>query len=215
MLMYLEKFVKNDRLFKQADPNFEYVVREWSGKNVISKHDVIVIRGSTAPQSLAVKRNEIMNIYQQGLLGDQMNPEVKQKVLRSLEFGDVTGVWEDQSIDMAQIKRSLHEIEMGIAPEVNELDNHALHIQEKNKYRKSEKFNSLPPNEQALLIADIEAHVQALMKLTAPQFGLSPNDDVDDASAETQLLNTAASAEAEAQEAASMEGQPMASEQPA
>lgn len=179
ILMYLEKCVKNERLLKIADPNFQYVVKHWTGEDVISKHDVIVIRGSTAPSSLAVKRNEIMNVWQSGLLGNPADPNVQQKVLQSLEFGDVSGVWEDQSIDMAQIKTTLQQIEKGIQPEVNELDNHALHIQEKNRYRKSEKFATLEPLIQALLINDIESHVRELMKITAPQFGMNPNRETD------------------------------------
>lgn len=181
ILMYLEEYVTNERLVKIADPNSQYIIEKWTGADLKSKHDVIVVRGSTAPQSLAVRRNEIMNLWQIGLMGDPADPQVRQKVLQQLEFGDVNAVWQDQSIDMAQIKKTMELIEMGAVPEVNELDNHALHIQEKNRFRKTDAFDQWDAEKQGILIADIEEHVQMLMKLTAPQFGMNPNAENDTA----------------------------------
>ena len=190
MLKYLEEYVTNERLLKIADPHSQYLITKWTGSDLKSKHDVIVIRGSTAPQSLAVKRNEIMNLWQQGLLGDPMDSQVRQNVLQRLEFGEVSGVWQDQSIDMAQIKKTMELIEMGIAPEVNELDNHALHIQEKNRFRKTDGFDQWDAQRQALLLADIESHVRELMKITAQQFGMNPNAE-NDLNAATEGIATA------------------------
>lgn len=179
MLTYLEHYVTNERLLKIADPHSQYVMTKWTGSDLKSKHDVLVVKGSTAPRSLAVKRNEIINLWQQGLLGNPADDKVRQSVLQRLEFGDISGAWQDQSIDMAQIKKTMELIEMGVTPEVNELDNHALHIQEKNRFRKTDGFDQMDSNTQAILLADIEAHVQALMKITAPQFGMNPNPEND------------------------------------
>lgn len=183
VLMYLEKYVTNERLVKISDPNSQYIIEKWTGADLKSKHDVIVIRGSTAPQSLAVRRNEILNLWQQGLLGDPVDPQIRQSVLQRLEYGDVNGVWQDQSIDMAQIKKTMEIIELGKVPEVNELDNHALHIQEKNRFRKTDGFDQMDADKQAVLVADIEAHLRELMKITAPQFGMNPNAENDTAAA--------------------------------
>jgi len=189
MLLYLEHYVTNDRLLKITDPHTQYVVKKWSGVDLKSKHDIIVLRGSTAPQSLAVKRNEIMNLWTQGLMGDPTDPQVRQAVLQRLEFGDISAVWEDQSVDMAQIKKTMELIQIGVVPEVNELDNHALHIQEKNRFRKTESFDSLDAEKQAILINDIESHVRALMQITAPQFGMNPNAE-NELDQSTDLLAT-------------------------
>lgn len=206
ILKYLEEYVTNERLLKVTDPHTQYLVKKWSGVDLKSKHDIIVIRGSTAPQSLAVKRNEILNLWTQGLLGDPADQQVRQSVLQRLEFGDVSGAWEDQSVDMAQIKKTMELIQIGKIPEVNELDNHPLHIQEKNRFRKSESFDSLDAEKQAILLNDIESHVRELMKLTAPQFGMNPNAENDvgmatdslATTAESQLRNDMASLEAKA-----------------
>lgn len=173
ILMYLEKFVTNERLLKIADPNAQYQIKDWSGENLTSKHDVIVVRGSTAPQSLATKRNDILNLFNQGLYGNPQDPQVRAKVLTDIEFGDVSRVWADQSADFAQIAKSIHEIESGIIPQISEFDNHPLHIQEKNRYRKSDKYNALDTSKQAILLNDMDEHLKWLMKLTAPNFGMT------------------------------------------
>lgn len=181
ILMYLEKYVSNERLLKISDPNSQYLIKSWTGNDLTSKHDVIVVRGSTAPQSLATKRNDIMNLYDKGLYGNPMDAQTKARVLRDIEFGDVSSIWADQSADFAQIAKTLQQIEAGIIPDVNEFDNHALHLQEKNRYRKSDKYANLIPYNQALLKNDMEEHLQELMKITAPQFEMTvdPNHQIE------------------------------------
>lgn len=180
MLKYLEKYVTNERLLKISDPNSQYVIKKFTGGNLKSKHDVIVVRGSLAPSSKATRRNDIMNLFQSGLLGDINLPDTKAKVLNYLEFGDVSNIWSDQAIDMSQIRKSIDMIENEMVPEVFEMDNHVLHIQEKNRYRKSDKFDKLSSTSQAIMLQDIEEHMKWLKQITAPQFGMSvnPEDDI-------------------------------------
>lgn len=175
ILLYAEKYIKNERLLKMSDPNMQYVVKKYSGENLKSKHDVVVVKGSLAPTSTAVKRNDILNLYNQGLLGNPADPAVRAKVLQQLEFGDVSSVWTQQSIDLSQVKKTISQIEEGEIPEVHEMDNHTLHIQEKNDYRKSDKFTQLDPTRQAIMLNDIEEHLEWMKKLTAPQFGMTPD----------------------------------------
>lgn len=198
ILLNLEKNVTNERLLKIADPNAQYIVKTWTGSDLTSKHDVICIRGSTAPVSLATKRNEILNLADRGMYGSMEDPQVRIKVMRDLEFGDVSAHYADQSADFAQINKSIHEIEEGIIPEISEFDNHALHLQEKNRYRKSDKYANLDPAKQAILLNDMEEHLQMLMKITAPQFGMtvSPQDQIEPQAAEmAKVMDQEAQAE--------------------
>lgn len=211
MLKYLEKYVTNERMLKISDPNAQYQVKSWTGNDLSGDHDVIVVRGSTAPTTLATKRNEILNLYDRGMYGNPADSQVRIKVMRDLEFGDTSSHYADQSADFAQINKSIHEIEMGIIPDISEFDNHALHLQEKNRYRKSDKFTNLDPEKQAILMNDMEEHLRELMKITAPQFGMtvSPTDQVEPAavemaknmddeakqSAQEQLLNSGTGAQ--------------------
>lgn len=179
MLKYLEKFVTNERLLKLTGPDGDYQIKTWTGEDLTSKHDVIVKRGSLAPASKAQKRNDLINLYTQGLLGPIGDPQVITKLLRNLEFGDLQDVWKDQSLDMGQTKKKIAMIEAGIAPDVHEADNHTLAWQEMNRYRKSDKYDALKPEVQAIFDQVMEEHLQEMMKITAPMGGMSPDPATD------------------------------------
>lgn len=168
MLKYANKFVKTPRKLKKKGKNGEYNIRDWSGDDLREHYDVRVVRGSTIPTSRSLKRQEILNAYQQGLLGDLQDPAVREKVLGMLEFGSSSEMWEKRSLDMAQISKTLDEIKQGVVPQVNELDNHRLHIEKKNEFRISDKFSQLEKPKQDLLLQDIDLHVEMAMNLMNP-----------------------------------------------
>lgn len=166
ILKYVQEYYKMPRTIKMAGKSMEYTVKSFKGADLRGNTDVIVIKGSTQPNSKALQRQDILNAYGQGLLGDPADPKVRSKVLELIEFGDVQGLWEDYGLSMAQIKRGIEQLEQGIEVEVSELDNHALWVQELNRYRIQAKFATLPPYVQGLFLGCIEAHVQAQMELT-------------------------------------------------
>lgn len=168
VLKYCDKFVKTPRKLKTKGKNLQYQVQGFTGESLKGHTDVIVIRGSTVPNSKSLRRQDIMNAYDKGLLGDPRDPKVREQVLGSLEFGDVGELWTDSVIDETQINRTIAEIEQGIVPEVNQLDNHMLHIVKKNRYRKSEKFLELDPLRQQILLDDIETHLDAAARIANP-----------------------------------------------
>ena len=206
MLKYLEKKVTNQRLLKFTGPDSEYQIKNWTGSDLKSKHDVLVKRGSLAPTSKAMKRNDIMSAFESGLLGMNTDPNVLLKVLKSLEYGDLSEFWQDIALDMGQIKKHMTMIEQGIVPEVHEADNHILAFQEMNKYRKSDKFDDLGPERQAIFLQIMEEHIQETMKLTAPQFGMSPDAADDVGMVDMQVAN-------EAEAMGEMGSDPMVAEQ--
>ncbi len=165
ILKFVEKYYITPRKIKIAGPELEYCVKEVTGEDLRGNTDVRVIRGSTLPGSKTLKRQEILNTYSQGLLGNPQDPKVKQMVLGMIEFGNSQGIWEDYGLDQAQIKRGLAQIENGVTIEVNELDNHVEWILEMNRYRKSDKFDSLSPEVKSIFSQVLEEHVQASLKL--------------------------------------------------
>jgi hypothetical protein len=173
ILLYIEKFYQTPRLLKIAGQNMEYLVKEFQGADLKGNTDVTVVEGSTLPGSITAKRDLILQLRREGLLGDPSDPKANEKVLKFIEYGDVADIWEDHSVDMAQIKRSIDTIEAGEMPDApNELDNNELHIQEKNRLRKTDKFHSLSPLSQELLLQDIEARLQLIIQRDNPQLPL-------------------------------------------
>lgn len=166
ILKYVEMGYKLPRKLKIAGKSLEYTVKEVSGEDLMGNTDVIVIRGSTLPGSKTLKRQEILNAYQQGLLGDPLDPKVREKVLGMIEFGDVAEMWEDHALDMAQIRKAIESIEAGIPPQTDEGNNNALWYGELNKYRKGDKFDALDPVKQKILRSTMEEALQWMLQLS-------------------------------------------------
>jgi len=168
ILKYTSGYYITPRLLKVTGRGLDYTVKSFQGADLRNNHDVFVVRGSMVPNSKVYQRQEIMNAYQMGLLGDPADPKLREKVLSMLEYGDVGEMWQDFSIDMNQINRDLDKIKSGEIPSVHEADNHALHYAEKNRYRKSDKFETLDDQSKAILEANLEEHLMAETKLQNP-----------------------------------------------
>lgn len=168
ILKYVEKYWTMPRKLKIAGKSLEYTVKEVTGAELKGNTDVIVIRGSTLPGSKSLRRQEILNAFQQGLLGPPQDPKVIEKVLGMIEFGDVQGLWEDFGLDMSQINRGIKKLEQGVPVQVNEKDNNALWILELNRYRKAEKFEQLPPQVQNLFEQTIQLCTDNIVRMNTP-----------------------------------------------
>jgi len=168
---YAAKYYKNTRYLKEAGQSGEYTVNEFTGDDLKDSFDVIVMKGSTLPNSKVLKRQELLNAYQQGLLGDPNDPAVRRKLVQWLEYGDVSEIWEDQYVDDHQIKRSIDEIEQGIPPKIYPDDNHKAHFDFKNRIRKTDKFLNYPPEVQQIFLADLEMHKQFIVQEAMAEAG--------------------------------------------
>lgn len=168
ILMYIGDYYKTPRLLKVAGDGLEYTVKDFTGADLKGNYDVIVKRGSTIPNSKTLKRQDIINAYQQGLLGDPNDPELRQQVLSMLEFGDESDMWQDYAIDMAQAKRIIKMIEEEQVPTIDIADNQKLIYRELNNYRKSDKFLVLSPYAQAILQDTMEQCIAAKTHLMNP-----------------------------------------------
>ena len=167
-LMYMDKYYISKRTLKFTGKANAVSTKDYQGSDLRGNFDVIVVKGSTIPGSRAVKRTDIMSLYQNGLLGDPNDPQVRERVLGYLEFGDLAGAWEKYIADEAQINKDIELFKRGLPAPVHELDNHDMHIYKKNLYRISEAFDALPPAGQQQLLDNIEEHVAVVAKMSAP-----------------------------------------------
>lgn len=171
ILKYIEKFYVLPRKLKVAGPDLAYTVKDVVGTDIQGNTDVYVIRGSTVPGSKTLDRQDIVNVFNLGLLGSKDDPAVQTKVLDMLEFGDITGVWEDMSLDNSQIQRGIQKLEAGIPVQVSEFDNHPAWLIKLNRIRKSDKWDSYPPMTQQLFLQTMEASIGNIMNQGAPPIG--------------------------------------------
>lgn len=206
MLKFVAEYYNTERLLKVVGKNQEYLVRKFKGSDLRENFDVKVIRGSTLPGSKTLKRQEIINSWQQGLFGNPTDPLVVQNVHSWLEYGDTYQSWKRHSLRMAQIQRGIETIELrNEKPAVSEFDDHALWIQELDDYRISEKFAKLSEDQQKALLTCINEHADFLQAMVAPM----PDPDTD-----PSLKPTTAAQEQEEQAMAEMEQAPPEPQQP-
>lgn len=174
ILRYEDKYAITSRTLKTKGREKNYDIRNYTGEDLRKNFDVTVIRGSTVPNSKVIHRQEIMNLFSEGLLGPPQEPAVRDKVLGMLQYGDVGEAWEDHHLDKMQVQRDMEEIEQDMAPPVDEKDNHILHMIDKNRYRKSDKFFSLTPLGQQILQDNIGAHAAFAVKQSNPALATPP-----------------------------------------
>lgn len=167
---------KTERMLKVAGESFEYAIKEFKGEDIKST-DVMVIRGSTLPGSKTLRRQELMNAFTQGLLGDPADPKVRQKVFSQMEFAFLGELWEDSALAEGQVRRHIEMIEQGQLPEVHELDDHALALIMTNRVRISDKFQAYPPETQQLFNQYMELHIQSSMRLANPDMAAEEKVD--------------------------------------
>ncbi len=165
MLKCGQKFFKSPRKLKINNKG-SLKVQDYSGEDIKGDLDVTVVRGSTLPGNKALKRQEVLNTYQLGLMGPIGDPETIQKLLEAMEFGDTQNAWVDNALDQDQINKAIKSIEVdGIILPVDEFDNHKLSIKEIERFRKSDKFTALDVMKQQMILQLREIHLQAMMKL--------------------------------------------------
>lgn len=168
ILRYVGRYYEIPRLLKEAGDGLEYTVKEFKGGDLHSNYDVIVIPGSTVPTSKVLRRQDILNAYQMGILGNPQDDKVKMQILEMLEYGDEAKMWKTQALTKARIKKEIALIEDGEMPPLSEFDNHQMHLLELNDYRLSDKYDNLDKDKQGLLVWVIEWHLNALNNLQNP-----------------------------------------------
>lgn len=174
ILKYVEKYYVMPRKLKVAGPDLEYAVQDVQGSDIRGNTDVMVIRGSTLPNSKTLHRQDIMNSYQSGVLGNPADPKVQKEVFKRLEYGDFSGLWQKQGLVEAQIKRGIKALEAGELIEVSEFDDHVEWLDSLNQYRISDKFETLNPKIQQNFKLVMEAHLREMVKLANPAASFEP-----------------------------------------
>ncbi len=207
ILKHVEKCYKNKRAIRKKDEQGNFAVRYYSGEDLKGNTACMVVRGSSVPTSRSLRRQDILNTYQLGLLGNPGDPALRMKVMQQLEFGDTSGMWTQFSSTKAQIKKMIDDIEKGVittenaAQSVSQYDDHVLFLMDLNEYRKSEKYEAIPPEQKEAFLRVMDAHLEWQARITNPAVAMPPQ-------APMNLEGAISEAEGEQQAAPPPEGQP-------
>lgn len=109
---------------------------------------VRVMANSMLPKHPSYRREQIMQMYQVGLLGDQADPQTQIKARRMMEFGDMDKAYGDGDKDRNYAREENHMMANGKPQDVKPWEDHITHIDECLSYMKSIDFRLLPAEYQ-------------------------------------------------------------------
>jgi hypothetical protein len=157
ILSHVVQFWTTPRLVRVVGADQTFDAKKYSAKDIGSNLDVRVEAGSALPQSKAAKQAFVMDL----LKGGWIPPE---KGLEMLEIGGVERVYEDYLVDVRQTQRENMRMLDGEQVPPNDYDNHQLHIEIHNKFRKGQQYEALPQELKEVFHMHIQLHQQALQQ---------------------------------------------------
>ena len=200
ILKFVDKFYQTPRKIKLDGDGMGFSYLEIKAGDLNKNYDVCVVSGSMTPRSKALRRQEIMNALQIGAF-NITDPKIREVIIDSLEFGDTDELFKDHAITMSQIKNDIELIKQGKIPQVNELDNHQLHLIQKNYLRIQNQITPfLDDYRKMILDNNIEAHLQMVINMNNP--GMKMDEQL------AQEMAKSASDPSVLQEAAHVSGHP-------
>lgn len=134
-----------------------------SNADVSTATDYRVVPGSAQPMSQAAKRAQIMELMKMGVVPPD-------KGLAFLDMPDIGKLYEEMQTDSRQAERENLKMGTGVHAQVNLWDNHIVHLQTHDTYKKREEFENSDEMTKRLMRKHDYQHL-ALLAIT---FGLQP-----------------------------------------
>lgn len=183
-LSYVNEFWDQKRMVKVTGPEGSFDTMALKGSDLDNNLDIRVEAGSALPVSKAAKQALIMDMMKMGFIDPRKGLEV-------MDMGGINKIYEQIQVDQRQAQREnlrmskvteqmLEEFNRqnmmkmqqdpnafdGMIPPiivpVNTWDNHKLHIEYHNNYRKSQSFEVLPEFVKVLFEIHVQQHTMAL-----------------------------------------------------
>jgi hypothetical protein len=153
--------VKNKRQAKVIEPGQSAFMEEWTGADMAGQTTAKVPLDSITYRSRAAQQAFAERAMQMGLI------QTAEQFAKLADLPDARDLIEAVSPDVAQARRENHYLSMGEAPVPEPWQDHHVHIQEHNNFRKSVRWELLDKVKKNL----IALHIQGHETLSAEQMG--------------------------------------------
>lgn len=176
-LMLVRQFWQEPRIVRTWSQEGDLEVGDFVGSDLGNTLDVHVSTESALPKSKAARMNLLMELLQ--IPGMFTNP---RDFLKQLDMPGISPLLAAMSIDNKQAERENAKMAKGdwVGVQVHEWDNHQVHLQEHNDFRKSEEYEKLyiaalqeaqtqQPGQATQLVAYIDAHVDMHQQMFVAQ----------------------------------------------
>ena len=114
----------------------------------IRSTDVKVESNSMLPKHPSYRREQIMQAFQVGLIGDPADPQTRIMARKMMEFGDRDIIEGDNSRDRSYAREEIITLAQGLDADVQPWEDHMTHIDEHLSFMKSLEFRLLSPDVQ-------------------------------------------------------------------
>lgn len=191
-LGYVHQFWDTPRIIKTVGTDGSFDALAFKGSDLRGNTDIRVEAGSSLPTSKAAKQAFILDLMKMGFIDPQDGLEV-------MEMGGIQKIYENVQVDVRQAQREnlrmaavddqtmaqfelQSQMEAGETPDpemqtqqqplivpVHTFDNHQLHIQVHNKYRKSQAFENLGESSKQVFEQHVQQHMAADQQIQMQQ----------------------------------------------
>jgi len=144
VLERIQKGYSTERAIQVTGRSGEFEVLSFKGADLRNNTAVHVKKESSLPDSKVGRQTQVLERFKQGLYGNPQDPEVRRHVMNMLEDAvtqDIYGdIHQDEQLAQMENKRMIAQLQ---PLQINLYDNHAVHVAEHNRFRKTHEFQSL------------------------------------------------------------------------
>jgi hypothetical protein len=169
-LMLAQKYYKNTRTIKTLGAGKQWQIKSFKGADLKGNTDVYVTTGAHLPENRVARQAVIMERFQAGLYGEMQDPLVASKVRRMLEDGVPEDVYNNVQVDQEFAVNENRMMRNGVPVNVNQYDNHAIHIQEHERDLKTgEVQDMIRTQDGGPILTAFQQHLEGHAALMAQQ----------------------------------------------
>lgn len=163
VLMLVKQFWTEERVVRAWSRDGVLEVDHFSGADIGDHMDVHVASESAIPRSKSARTQMAMDLYSAGIITEPRD------FVRMLDLPGTDFLMETLNVDAAQANREHGRLLRMEPVEAKTWHNHMVHIAEHDKFRKSEEYDQLTPEQQAWFDGHVDAHyMQVLGQLSVP-----------------------------------------------
>lgn len=109
----------------------------------VKNTSVRVVANSMLPRHPSYRREQVLQMYQLGVLGDPNDPKTKMQARKMLEFGDMDKIYGDRDKDRNYAREENYVLANGEKPEPKAWEEHVTHIDTHLSFMKSVDYRLL------------------------------------------------------------------------
>lgn len=159
------KKIKWAKILRFTGPNNKIKVMRYQENLVEGDPLVCVEAGSSVTTSKFAQEDTILGRFEMGLYGDQIDPKVRKKVRKMINASQTEDVFDDDYLDEVMAESENELMQQGMVVEPQYWENHEIHIQVLNRFRKTMKFKSIGNQIRQLFEYHFQIHSQLYQRV--------------------------------------------------